>query len=179
MKALIVSCVAALLAVAAPAQISGSINRNAPVVAHSIAMGQNKLEISYTAIRFGQGQWQKILENTEGHADFNAFAEKKPLGSVKTTVDLMAAGKEVPAGDYSLYFTVHEQAGWILNLKPAQGEPIRWRLVLTPSDSKNECLKIGLDPTATNGTCALTVAFGSEAVTVPVRVAEKKEKKEG
>ena len=53
----------AAFAAAAPAQISGSINRNAPVVAQSISMGENKLEVSYTAIRFGQGAWQKILED--------------------------------------------------------------------------------------------------------------------
>lgn len=179
MKPLFVACFAALLAAAVPAQISGSINRNAPVVAHSITMGQNKVEMSYTAIRFGQGQWQKILENTEAHAGFNEMAEKKPIGTVKTTCALMAAGKEVPAGEYTMFFSVHEQAGWILNLKPANGEAIRWRLVLTPGGANNDCLKISLDPTGTAGACSLTVAFGSEAVTVPVKVAEKKAEKQG
>ncbi len=173
MKSFLLSGCVALLAVAAPAQISGSINRNAPVVAHSITMGQNKLELSYTAIRFGQGEWQKILENTEGHAEFNAFAEKKPIGTVKTTMALMAAGKEVPAGEYSMFFTVNEQAGWILNLKPTTGDLIRWRLVLSPSGAKNDCLKISLDPSGQAGTCSLTVAFGAEAVTVPVKSGDK------
>ena len=174
MKPLPIAVCAALLAVAVPAQISGSINQNAPVVAHTISMGPAKLELSYTAIRFGQGAWQKILDDTSGHDKFNAFAEKTPLGSVKTSAPVMAAGKEVPAGEYSMFFTVHEQAGWILNLKPKTGDAIRWRLVLTPSASKNECLKISLDPTAQDGTCSLTIAFGSEGVTVPVAVKQDK-----
>jgi len=174
MKPLPIAVCAALLAVAVPAQISGSINSNAPVVTHSISMGPSKLELSYTAIRFGAGGWQKILDNTAEHDKFNAFAEQKPIGSVKTSVPLQAAGKDVPAGEYSLFFTVHEQAGWILNLKPKQGEPIRWRLVLTPSAVKNECLKISLDPSAQNGTCLLTIAFGTEGLTVPVAVKQDK-----
>lgn len=174
MKPFLIACCAAVLAVAAPAQISGSINRNAPTVAHSISMGANKVEISYTAIRFGQGAWQKILENTADHEKFNAMAEKKPIGTVKTSMAVMAAGKEVPAGEYSMFFSVHEQAGWILNLKPANGEPIRWRLMLQASGTNNDCMKISLDPTATDGQCLLTVAFGSESVTVPVKAAGEK-----
>jgi len=173
MKTLPIAVCAALLAAVVPAQVSGSINQNAPVVAHSITMGPTKLELTYSAIRFGQGAWQKILENTEAHEKFNTFAEKSPIGSVKTNAPVMAAGHEVPAGEYTMFFTVSEQAGWVLNLKPKTGESIRWRLVLTPSAAKNDCLKISLDPTAQNGTCSLTIAFGSEGVTVPVVAQDK------
>lgn len=181
MKTLLITAVAALLACAAPAQISGSINRNAPVVAQSISMGENKLEVSYTSIRFGEGSWQKIVENTSMHEKFNASAEKKPIGSVKTSVAVMAAGKEIPAGEYAMYFTVHEKAGWILNLKPANGEAIMWRMALKPSTDKSECLSISLEPSAKDNACALTICFGESHVKVPVTVgaAAKTEKKEG
>ena len=181
MKSILITAVAAILACAAPAQISGSLNRNAPTVAQSISMGENKLEVNYTAIRFGQGSWQKILENTEMHERFNGNAEKKPVGSIKTTVAVTAAGKEIPAGEYALFFTVHEKAGWILNLKPkAGGDAIMWRMVLQPSQTKSECMGITLEPTAQDNTCSLTIRFGEQHVTVPVTVgAAKKEEKQG
>ena len=181
MKSILITAVAAILACAAPAQISGSLNRNAPTVAQSITMGENKLEVSYTAIRFGQGSWQKILENTEMHERFNGNAEKKPVGTIKTTVAVTAAGKEIPAGEYALFFTVHEKAGWILNLKPkAGGDAIMWRMVLQPSQTKSECMGITLEPTAQDNTCSLTIRFGEQHVTVPVTVgAAKKEEKQG
>lgn len=181
MKSILITAVAAILACAAPAQISGSLNRNAPTVAQSISMGENKLEVNYTAIRFGQGSWQKILENTEMHERFNGNAEKKPVGSIKTTVAVTAAGQEIPAGEYALFFTVHEKAGWILNLKPkAGGDAIMWRMVLQPSQTKSECMSISLEPTAQDNACSLTIRFGEQHVTVPVTVgAAKKEEKQG
>ncbi|MGE3171003.1 MAG: hypothetical protein AB7O97_00150 [Planctomycetota bacterium] len=176
MKSLLIAGCAALLAFAAPAQVNGSINRNAPTVMHSITMGDNKLEVSYTAIRFGQGQWQQILDNVDSHERFNEMAMKRPIGSVKSSVPVMAAGKMVPAGEYSMYFTVHEGAGWVLNLKPAEGEAIRWRLVLQPSGHENECMRINLDPSAENGACMLSIAFGEQMVSVPVKVRAEGEK---
>ena len=181
MKILLVTAVAALLACTASAQISGSINRNAPTIAQSISMGENKLEVTYTAIRFGQGSWQKILENTAMHEKFNASAEKKPIGTVKTSCVVTAAGKEIPAGDYAMFFTVHEKAGWILNLKPANGEAIMWRMMLQPSTEKTDCMSICLEPSAKDAVCALTISFGESHVKVPVTAgaAPKTEKKEG
>ncbi|MFM1870901.1 MAG: hypothetical protein RL398_323 [Planctomycetota bacterium] len=183
MKILIASAVAALLAVAAPAQISGSINRTAPTVSQSIAMGEQKVELSYTAIRFGQGAWQKVRENTAAHERFNANAEKKPIGSVKTSVAVNAAGKEVPAGEYAMFFTVNERAGWILNLKPkAGGDAIMWRMHLQNTEHKSDCMSITLAPSAEDGKCSITVSFGDQYVTVPVTVGGSDaggEKKEG
>ena len=171
MKLTVLAC-AALLACTAPAQISGMLNRGAPVVSNAITMGTNKLELSYTSIRFGQGQWQQILENVDGHEGFNKGAEKKPIGMVKTSVALMAAGKQIPAGEYAMFFTVHAQAGWVLNLKPATGDPIRWRLMLKPSAEKHDCMCINLAPTAQNDACQLTIAFGEQSVAVPVKIAD-------
>lgn len=180
MKTLLVTSLAALLACALPAQVSGSLNRNAPTVSQSIAMGDHKIEVTYTAIRFGEGAWQKIRDNTEAHERFNANAEKTPVGTVKTNVAVNAAGKEVPAGEYALFFTVNERAGWVLNLKPkAGGDAIRWRMMLQPSSSKAECMAIAIEPTAQDGKCSLTIRFGENHVTVPVTVGAKEEKKGG
>ncbi|HEX5054446.1 MAG TPA: hypothetical protein VFZ65_21890 [Planctomycetota bacterium] len=176
MKFLTALTCASLLTCGLTAQISGSINKSAPKVTNAIEMGSNKLQVDYTSIRFGDGAWQKIKDDASGHEQFNKFAEGKPIGRVKTTCDIQAAGKKVPAGDYAMFFTVHEQAGWILNLKPAEGEAIRWRLVLSQADDKSGCLKISLEPAAKNDTCSLSIVFGDMQVTVPVTVvpAEKK-----
>lgn len=179
MKSVLSLALLAVLAGTANAQISGSINRNAPVVAQSIAMGESKLEVSYTAIRFGQGAWQKILETPAMHEGFNAGAEKKPIGKVKTSVAVTAAGKEIPAGEYTLFFTVNEKAGWILNLKPASGDALMWRMHLSASPTKSDCMGISLEPTAKDGVCTLTIRFGEQQVTVPVTVGAKTAKKEG
>jgi len=174
MKSLIALTCAALLTCGLQAQISGSINRGAPKVSNAIEMGDNKLEVSYTAIRFGDGQWQQIKDATDRHESFNKFAAKRPIGSVKTTCELQAAGRAVPAGAYSMYFTVSERAGWILNLQPKEGDAIRWRMALSDTKDKSACLKVSLQPSSKNNTCSLAITFGDKAVTVPVTVAAKK-----
>jgi len=173
MKSVLAIACAALMTCGLQAQVSGSINRGAAKVSNSIEMGGNKLSVKYTALRFGEGQWQKIKDATDRHEGFNQFAEKRPIGSVETTVDLMAAGKKIPAGKYSMFFTINERAGWILNLKPEKGEAVRWRMVLTDAAKEAKCLKIGLEPSAKNGACGLHIAFGKKHITVPVTVAKK------
>lgn len=176
MKSVIAITCAALMTCGLQAQISGSINRGAPKVSNTIEMGKNKLEVSYTAIRFGDGNWQKLKDNKDRHEGFNKFAPKKPVGSVKTTCDLTAAGRTVPAGEYSMYFTLHERGLWLLNLKPDEGDAIVWGMQLKETAAKSECLKISLEPSAKNGTCSIAITFGDKAVTVPVTVATKKDK---
>jgi hypothetical protein len=178
MKSVLALTFAALMTCGLTAQIGGSINKDAPKVTNAIEMGKNKLEVSYTAIRFGKGSWQKIKENTERHDGFNKFAANTPVGHVKTTCDLVAAGKAIPAGDYSMYFTVSERAGWILNLKPAEGDAIMWRMHLTDTAHKSACLKVSLEPSEKSGVCSIAITFGEQAVTVPVSTAAaKKEEK--
>ncbi len=175
MKFILALACASVLAGGLQAQISGSLNRGAPKVSNTIEMGGNKLHISYTSIRFGDGAWQGIKDNVDRHERFNKFAEGKPIGSVKTSCDLQAAGRTVPAGDYSMYFTVSERAGWILNLKPKEGDAIRWRLALTEAKTKSGCLKMNLEPSAKADTCSVAIVFGDMQVTVPVTVAAEKD----
>lgn len=177
MKFVLAVACASVLASGLQAQVSGSLNRGAPKVTNTIEVGGNKLHVEYTSIRFGDGEWQKIKDNTDGHERFNEFAERKPIGSVKTSCDLEAAGRSVPAGSYSMFFTVSERAGWILNLKPEQGDAIRWRMVLTEAKTKSGCLKMRLEPTDKNDKCSLGIVFGDMQVTVPVTVAPEKSDK--
>ncbi|MEC7584190.1 MAG: hypothetical protein VYE77_07720 [Planctomycetota bacterium] len=169
---LTIACVSLFVCAGLQAQVSGSINRGAPTMTNTIAMGDHKMEVSYTAIRFGEGQWERILDNENAHERFNQLAERRPMGSVKTSCDVITAGKSVPAGNYTMFFTVNSRSGWILNLKPEKGDTIRWRLVLTETDKKQDCMHISLSPSAEDGVCSLGVAFGSKSVTVPVRVAD-------
>ena len=174
MKSILAIAATTLLTCGLQAQVSGSINRGAAKVSNTIEMGGNKLSVNYTALRFGEGQWQKIKDATDRHEGFNKFAEQRPVGTVETSVDLMAAGKKVPAGKYSMFFTVNERAGWILNLKPEKGEAVRWRMVLSDAPKEAKCLKIGLEPSAKNGMCSLHIASGKQHVMVPVTAAKKK-----
>lgn len=175
MKSLIALTCAALMTCGLQAQIGGSLNRNAPTVSNTISMGKNKLSVTYTSIRFGDGAWQKYKEDKDGYEGFNKFAARKPIGSVETSCDLMAAGRTIPAGKYAMFFTLHERAGWLLNLKPAEGEAIRWGMRLTDMDKKSDCLKISLEPSAKDGACAITIMFGKQSVSVPVMIQTKKE----
>lgn len=170
--ALAIACLATL-GTGLSAQIGGSINRNAPKVSSTIEMGDQKVHIQYTSIRFGQGAWKEYKDNVDMHERFNSFAEKKPIGMVKTSCDLKAAGKTVPAGEYKMFFTLHEKAGWILNLKPAKGDSVRWRMVLTDAGKKTGCLKMNLEPSAKDNACSLAIVFGDMQVTVPVMAAPK------
>ena len=86
MKSFLAIACAALMTCGLQAQISGSINRGAAKVSNSIEMGGNKLSVNYTALRFGDGMWQKIKDAADRHEGFNAFAEKRPVGSVETSV---------------------------------------------------------------------------------------------
>ena len=171
MKSVIALACAALITGSLHAQVGGSINRNAAKVTNSIEMGGNKMSVSYTALRFGKGQWQKFRDDVDMHERFNGFAKNSPIGSVETSVDLMTAGKKVPAGKYSMFFTLSERAGWVLNLKPKDGDAVKWRMVLSDAPTEAKCLKITLDPSAEDGMCSLHIAFGKQHVKVPVMVA--------
>ena len=175
MKSVIALTCAALMTCGLQAQIGGSLNRNAAKVSNTIELGKNKLTVSYTAIRFGDGAWQKAKDNKEGYEGFNKFAARKPIGSVTTSCDLTAAGRTIPAGKYAMFFTLHERAGWLLNLKPAEGETIMWGMRLKDASSKSECMKISLEPSAKDDACAIAISFGAKMVAVPVSVKAKKE----
>lgn len=174
MKSVLAFACAALLSCGLQAQVMGSINRGAAKVTNTLEMGGNKLSVNYTALRFGKGQWQGFKDNVDMHERFNGFAAKNPIGSVETSVDLMTAGKKVPAGKYSMFFTLSERAGWVLNLKPKEGDTVKWRMVLTDAPSESKCLKVSLNPSAEDGMCSLHIAFGKQHVMVPVTVAKKK-----
>ena len=158
------------LAVPASAQVSGSINGDAPTVSSAIAFKNgSKIELSYTAIHFGKGMWMAAKEDEDKRERLNNFAPKKPIGKVSTTADLVAAGRTVPAGNYAMFFTVSERGSWILNLRPeGEGELIRWGLRLSKTDKQLSRMSISLAAGDKGDSAQLTVAFGDLAVSVPV-----------
>ena len=173
-----------LLAVPVVAQVKGSINRDAPTVTRSIQFkNSGALTVKYTAIHFGEGAWRGIIKNTGSHERFNKGAENRPIGSIKTTVVATASGREIPVGNYDLFFTVNERSGFILNLKnkgDSEAKSIRWRMAMTETMTKNTRFDISLNPGAKAGSCSITIAFGQKSVTVPLKLGAKKEdKKEG
>jgi hypothetical protein len=162
----------ALAASAAPAQVMGQINQDAPTVSSSIKFKDGgELSLSYTAIHFGEGQWQERMKASPDR--LNSFAPTRPLGKVSTTLDVTSAGKTIPAGEYAMFFTIHQPSGsWVLNLKPAgdeDAEPIRWGLRLTESGQQRKRLYIGLTAADKADEALITVAFGDQTVSVPVK----------
>lgn len=175
----------ALCAAPAATQISGSINRGAPVIENSIKFANEvELEVKYTAIHFGEGKWQGMLENKDSHERFNRTAMAKPIGSVETSTTVYASGREIPEGEYDMFFSLHEKAGWLLNLKK-QGddaaEPIQWRMVLSDSEENCKRIRFNLNAGDKKDEAVLTIAFGKKKVSVPVmtKKPEQKEKKAG
>ena len=167
------------LAIAAPAvqaQVSGSINRDAPRVTNTLEYPNGaKMTVAFTAIHFGEGMWMKAKDDAGARERLNSFAPRRPIGEVHTSIAVTAAGKTIPAGKYSLFFTVHESGVWILNLKDQANEDaqaIRWGLKLAETSANRKRMHIGLAPGDKSGTAAITIAFGNMSVTVPLAAAK-------
>lgn len=164
----------AFLAAPVAAQHGGSINRDAPTVVSGIEFKNSaKLHVKYLAINFGEGAWQSILKRTARHEGFNAMAARKPLGQIHTNVAVTASGREIPAGKYDMFFTVHEQAGWLLNLKNkanADAKVIRWRMAMTDLKTSSKRFKVQVQPGEETNSANITIAFGAKSVTVPLKV---------
>lgn len=174
----IITCTFAFALLAAPsmAQVSGSINRDAPTVSRSIKLKNGtSISASYVAIHFGEGKWQGALKNERMRERLNNMAPKKPIGSIETNVDVVAS-KPIPAGKYDLFFTVHEQFGWILNLKNQKSDAvIRFGMKMQEKKTGSR-FSLSVDPGDKGDEASITIAFGGKAVTVPVKVAPKKAK---
>ncbi|MEM7203147.1 MAG: hypothetical protein AAF628_22995 [Planctomycetota bacterium] len=159
------------LAATLPAQVMGSINTDAPTVRAAIEFANGaEIELSYTAVRFGSGEWLGALADAERQAAFNARAEQRPIGEVKTTRSLIVAGNVVPASTYDLYFTVEGDDGWKVNLR-RQGDPdavaIFWRLHPKGEGPAAPRLQLGLTAGAEATAAVFLLAFGERWARVP------------
>ncbi len=180
--------VAAAAASSLPAQVSGSINQDAPTVTSAIALADGaRVEIRYTAIHYGKGEWQSILEDESKHEAFNALALRKPIGRVVTSHPVLAIDNLVPPGEYDVFFTVSSGNGWEINVKKpgaGMGTAIPWHVHL--QDSKEEHKRLVLRLNAGDGAndVSFTIAFGKQIATIPLEIrrpappAEKPAKKE-
>jgi hypothetical protein len=122
-KFLVVSLAAALCAPAF-AQKSGSINRNAPTISQTVAMGDAKISLNYTALAYGMGQaFEAAMDKANGaqaREGINTSAKKTPLGDFSTSIALKCGDLNIPAGDYKVSFTINDKAEWHINFTGAQ-----------------------------------------------------------
>ncbi len=174
------SLVLSLVASSALAQKQGMINNNAPTCSSSIAFGEKaSIELKYTAITWGQGNWFKALSDPargERARDRLAkTAEASPLGELKTSAECTIGGKKVGAGTWKLYFTMDKDLKWHLNLAKDQ-EKIDWVLDLKEG-SESTRLGLSLGAGKEDGSAELTVQFGTAGCKVPVSAGAAAEKK--
>jgi len=174
MKKLIPLAIAALAALPISAQVGGSVNVGAPKVMSGIQMGDAKMSVEYTAIRFADGQWQKTKDNKARYEAFNRRAEASPMGTVKTTAPMSCSGRNIAAGEYKLFFSLHDQYGWMVNLKN-EDNAYMWRLDTKETDEKRERMHIALTPGKANDMAHFTMAFGNQTMTVNVTPAKGEE----
>jgi hypothetical protein len=150
------------------AQRMGSVNTNAPTVGQSIEFGKNQsVSIKYTAIHWAKGRTMGAVKDKErgerARNRINQEAEVSPLGSFTSTMDVMIAGQKVPAGDYSLYFTIDADLKWhmVLGAKGGQGK-IDLTLDLKETQHESKRLVLGLGAGDEDGTASLHVMFGNQ-----------------
>ena len=120
MKKLLSIVLATSLCIPALAQKQGMTNNNAPTIKQSIAAGEAKISLDYTAITWASGQWYTRLtekDNTKGRARHNETAANSPLATMSTSVDLKINELTLPAGEYSVYFTIGDDLSWAMNFK--------------------------------------------------------------
>jgi len=172
MKCLSVIAFALTLTLPATAQLMGAINSDAPTVTSGIEFKDGgKVSIRYTAIHFGEGAWLKQKDDANARERLNQLAPQRPLGKVDVSMDVVVAGKTVPAGSYAMFFTIHESGTWVLNLRPEgedDAELIRWGLRLKESEHKYSRLTVAIAAGDAADSASVMVAFGNERVVVPV-----------
>jgi hypothetical protein len=154
------------------AQKMGMANNNAPTVTQSITFaGKQSIELSYTAITWAQGEWAKAIESKSAEMKkmINDQAEKKPLGSLKLSADMMIGGKKVAAGTYKLMFTLTDSFGWQLTAA-GDKEKITWALDLKDAEGGKQIkrLTLALGAGDTDTTAAIFVAFGTKRGEIPI-----------
>jgi len=108
-----------LMAVPAVAQRSGSINRKFPTVSQTVTNGDSKITLDYNSIALGEGRTFNAAMDKAAGADarkmINDSAKQNPAGKFTTSVDLVCGDLKIPAGEYTLFFTINDNAEWTIN----------------------------------------------------------------
>src|SRR5262252_7241201 len=132
------------------AQVMGSSNRNAPKITESIAFGGDKgdtIEIAYTSITWGEGQWAAQLADDATKAAtrerINGNAQKTPMGSLKCSAAILLGTQKVAAGTYKLEFLHDDSYKWQLVLAVDAGT-VTCPLEMKTVDDERKRLHVGL-----------------------------------
>jgi hypothetical protein len=170
------SLLALAVALPAVAQVMGSSNNNAPKITQSIAFGSDTIEISYTSITWGGGQWATQLadESTRAatRARINASAEKKPMGALKCSSAIVVGTQKVAAGSYKLEFLLDEACKWQLVLVGETGT-VTCPLDLKEGTEESKRLRVGVRAGEKDFTAELVVGFGKSRGILPVTLDKK------
>jgi len=178
-RALAVWLVVTAFSAGAGAQVTGSINEDAPRLSTRIDFSEDSMiELHYTAIAYGKGYWRMLPRRKSQHAEFNAMAARKPIGMVATTNHVVACGNLIPPGRYDLYFTINRDQCWELNLHRQDGEaliPINWHMHAKATRKLHRRLRLGLEPAKETNAAIFRFAFGTQVLTVPLELRDGKD----
>lgn len=165
---------AAAFSVVTAAQVTGSINENAPRLSTRIDFpGDSMVELHYTAIAYGKGMWRMLPGQKSRHAEFNRIAASKPIGTFATTNHVVACGNLIPPGRYDLYFTIDRDQCWELNLRKQGGEgpiPIDWHMHAKSTAELHKRLHLAIDPVGEADKARFRFAFGTHVLTIPLEL---------
>ncbi|MBK8978376.1 MAG: DUF2911 domain-containing protein [Planctomycetes bacterium] len=166
------------LALPAAAQQMGSINRETPTVESSIEFaGGAKVELSYRALSFGEGQFMKRVKESEQFRNMvTQNAKANPVGTLKLPATMMIGGQEVAAGEYGIHFIPTDTGDWTLTFSHKQeGELhlIQWPLALQQVETARQRLAMVLLAGDEKGSAILHLHFGNMAVDIDVLTPKK------
>jgi hypothetical protein len=158
------------------AQVTGSSNRNAPKINQTIAFGGETIEVSYTSITWGEGQWAAQLENEATRAAarerINGNADKTPMGALKCSAAIAIGTQKVAAGSYKLEFRLDESFKWQLVLV-GDAATVTCPLEMKTVDEERKRLHVGLGAGEKDFTAELAIGFGKSRCKLPVTLEKK------
>jgi hypothetical protein len=154
-----------LLSAPALAQKMGSSNRNAPAIRQTMTIGNQSIELGYTAITWAGGQWAAALKDEGSRGEWrvriNESAAKSPLGSLKLTTALDFGGVKVEPGAWKLGFTLNDNFDWQITMIGESGTTVQVPLVLKEVGEASRRLMLALAAGDEDGTAKVVVAFGN------------------
>lgn len=158
------------------AQVMGSSNRNAPKITQTIAFKDDTIEVVYTSITWGEGQWAAQLADEATKAAtrerINGNAQKTPMGSLKCSAALQLGAQKVAAGSYKLEFLLDEGYHWQLVLV-GDAATVTCPLEMKTVEEERKRLHVGLGAGEKDFTAELAIGFGKSRCKLPVTFDKK------
>lgn len=185
-KTLTTLSLAFALAVPAAAQKMGSTNSDAPSLSQSFAAKNETVDftIDYTAITWADGRTMDAIMDKDRGARYrqrvNSTAATNPLASLSTESALNFGGENLPAGVYSLYFTIGDDLKWKLNAQSEEDEKIHfsWTLDFKKSQHDVKRLTVLVYTGDDAATADVSLSFGTMSCTVQAKAGKEPKKEE-